>query len=209
MATSLFGECREFSVSGLTEIGIMSITDTGDNISFPLDINIKNGVDSLIVIDQNVDAQTVTFGDQVLLYSLLDPRDVSFNETRVEDSNGVYYEQDVTIRLPKLKPVSSIYDLGNKTLPVTNEDEFGARESVIAVFDSNGFAWLIGWQNPLIESSVNLTTGGTDNFYNIILKSNSHNRIFELDFLKVTGEELLINPTDVVEINVTDLTLIN
>lgn len=199
MSQYLFTDCQELSNTGIKALKLMTKLKDNSQISFPIDFIVKKGTDVLTGIDDS-ELQEMTMGGQTLKY--IEPNVVSseFEERQVEDRRGRYYEYNITFRFPKIELFTNNQI---KDFLFNLDGDFAIANACAIVTDNNDEQWIIGYDLPLVVEQLENTTGGEDNNYVFSLRGRSYSRARK--FEDVSRQQ----PTDFIEINDTDLLLIN
>lgn len=177
MATELIS-CNQYTLEGIKKLKICTQQTNGNPIVFPTDFILYNNEDGIIALSENEELQTITIGDQTMSYLIVDSFDMCvFDDELIETRQGKWFEKRITLTIPKaqLYTHNQIVDF-----LFQKDGKYAIAECVIAVTDSLGQTFLIGYDNPCILESMEISTDAsdsTDNKYEIIFTSKSYSRL--------------------------------
>ena len=170
-------ECSSFTVEGVKKGKICTQKTNGKPITFPTNFILYQNQD-IIAVSENEIAQTLTINDQTLNYLIVESFDMcDFSDDRVEARQGIFYEKLLTIVLPKVQLYTNnqLFDF------LFNVDgKYAVAECVIAIEDSLGQTFLVGYDVPCVLQELELQTdvyNSNDNFYKIVFSSKSYSRL--------------------------------
>ena len=174
MAINLFEQCIELTVAGIKELKLCAKLEDGSPIDFPIDVVLKSGDTTTIIGSVDDAAQTVTIGGQTLQFVTPYIDNSSFTEEETEDRRGRYFNQSIEFQFPKVQ----LYTNNQlKDFLFTTNDQLAIANAVAIIKDNNDVEWIAGYDLPLVVQELELTTGGDDNFYRMLLTGRSYDRI--------------------------------
>lgn len=174
MAIELFG-CNPLSMGGIKKLKVAT-RDINDNpLDFPLDITLKQGSNSIIVLSDDEKNQIITIGGVQIQYRQPYPFNANYVEEEVTARQGRYYAKTLTWEMPKLNLTTNNQ---LKDFLFTSQGEFAISNMVAFIEDMNDNLWVIGWDIPLVMQTLDLNTDVRqgDNKYSLSYLSNSYNR---------------------------------
>lgn len=180
-AIDLFG-CSSPSMGGVKKLKIATRDNLEVPLQFPLDIVLKVNDESIIVLSDDEDNRTITLGSQSIQYRMVYPLHASVVENEVTDKQGRFYTQELVFELPKLN-LTTINQL--KQFLFTTSGEFAISNAVVLIEDMNDNLWLMGYSQPLVLDSFELTTGTSegDNRYSLKYSCRSYQKIRQVELI--------------------------
>ena len=180
MSINLFEECLSLTVAGIKELKLCAKLEDGSPIDFPIDVVLKSGDTTTIIGSVDDAAQTVTIGGQTLQFVTPYIDNSSFTEEETEDRRGRYFNQSIEFQFPKVQ----LYTNNQlKDFLFTTNGQTAVANAVAIIKDNNDQQWVVGYTEPLVVQELELTTGGADNFYRIVLVARSYDRIRKFEYI--------------------------
>jgi len=175
MSINLFG-CNDLSLGGIKELKLATKDINNKPLSFPLDIQLLSGDDSIIVIQEDLVNQIITIGGVEIQYRSVFPYNARYVEDEVTGRQGRYYTKTLSFEMPKLNLTTNNQ---LKDFLFSSNGEFAISSMICFVVDTNNNTWVLGWDSPLILQTLDLQTdiNQGDNKYLINYLSNSYSRI--------------------------------
>lgn len=179
MAINLFG-CGSPSMGGIKRLKLATRYTDETPIDFPLDIVLKTNDESTIMLSDDEDNRTMTVGTQSIQYRIVYPLHASVVEDEVTDRQGRFYTQKLSFELPQIS-LTTTNQL--KSFLFTTEGEFAISNMMALIEDMNDNLWLVGYIQPMVLESFDLTTGvdGEDNLYRLSYVCNSYSKIRQVE----------------------------
>lgn len=182
MAINLFDGCNPLSIAGIKRLKLAT-RDTNDNpLSFPLDIQLKLNNESIIQLSDDEANRTMVIGGVSIRYRIVYPFNSNFIEDESTDRQGRFYTKTLSFEMPQLN-LTTINQL--KDFLFTTSGEFAISNAVALIEDMNDNSILIGWDNPLVLQSLDLTTDveSGDNKFSLVYVSKSYQRTRFVEFI--------------------------
>lgn len=175
MAIELFG-CNPLSMGGIKKMKLATRDINNNPLDFPLDVTLKTGSNSIILLSDDEKNQIITIGGVQIQYRVPYPFNANFVEDEVTARQGRYYAKTLTWEMPKLNLTTNNQ---LKDFLFTSQGEFAISNMVAFILDMNGNNWIVGWDIPLVMQTLDLNTDVRqgDNKYSLSYLSNSYNRI--------------------------------
>ena len=208
MAIDLFGSCDVMTVQGIKSLKLAAKLADGSSIHYPLDFIVQNGEEAVMIVVDEPENQIIQVDNQQNV-QYVEPYVInsSFEEIQIIDRRGTYYQTTITFEFPK---VDLFTNNQIKDFMFSNDGEFAIANATVFLTDNNDVNWVIGYDLPMVIENFELTTGGADNKYTMTLVGKSYNRARRLEYFgrHQPTEFILINNTDFLTINGSDLILI-
>jgi len=180
-AIDLFG-CNPISMAGIKRLKIATRDTSEAPLDFPLDIVLKTNDESIIVLSDDEDNRIITLGTQQIKYRIVYPIHSSCTETETTDARGRYFNQILQWEMPQLN-LTTINQL--KAFLFTNSGEFAISNMVAIIEDMNSVIWIVGYTQPLVLDTFELTTGTSegDNRYSLSYTCRSYSKIRQVELI--------------------------
>ena len=175
MAIDLFG-CNPLSMGGIKRLKLATRYTDESPLDFPLDILLKVGDESIIVLSDDEENRVITLGGEQIQYRIVYPLHASIEEQEVTDRQGRFYEQKLDFEMPQLN-LTTINQL--KAFLFTVGGEFAISNMLCLIEDLNDNLWICGYAQPMILQSFDMVTGNSeeDNKYTISYTCKSYAKI--------------------------------
>ncbi len=181
MAILLF-ECNPLSMGGIKKLKLATRKTDESPIDFPLDVVYKTNDESTLLISDDEDNRKLTIGGQEIEYRIVYPNNSSIIEDEVNDRQGTFYTQTLAFDLPQVSLTTSNQ---LKSFLFTTDGEFAISNMLALIEDMNDVLWLVGYVQPMILETFELTTGvnAEDNVYNITYKCKTYSKIRHVEII--------------------------
>lgn len=181
-AIPMFDLCQAPSMGGVKRLKLATRDTSEAPLDFPLDITLKVGDESIIVLQDSEINRTITLGSQLIQYRIVYPLHATVTEDETTDRQGRFYTQTLTFELPQIS-LTTTNQL--KSFLFTSSGEFAISNMVAIIEDMNDNLWICGYSQPLVLESFELQTGvdGEDNKYLISYTAKSYSKIRQIELL--------------------------
>lgn len=178
-AIDLFG-CNPVSMAGIKRLKLATRDTSDEPLDFPLDFVVKTNDESIIMLSDDEDNRKITLGSQDIQYRIVTPLHADIIEEEVTDRQGRFFTQKLTFELPKLN-LTTINQL--KAFLFTDNGLFAISNAMALIEDMNDNLWLVGYMQPLILESFDMTTGTQegDNKYTLTYMAKSYAKIRQVE----------------------------
>lgn len=173
-AINLFG-CSELNMGGLKRLKLASQDINANTLTYPLDITLKSGDESIIVLSDDETNKIITIGSTQIKYVEMPVEATNFLEEEVLGRQGRFYKETLNLIIPK---ATILKNNTIKELFFDVNGNFDANAIIVFIEDMNGNYWFSGYDIPLSLISFDVTTDNVtgENRYLIQYASNSYQR---------------------------------